>query len=57
MLKIDPQYIHQDDLGGTVGFFHETAIKSWNPQDSLIREARDLTKRLMLAKLSQGENS
>ena len=52
-IQIDPLIIHQDDLGDTVGFFHETAIKSWNPQDSLVREARDLTKRLAIARLAK----
>lgn len=53
-IKIDCQYVHSSDLGEIVGFFNETPIRSWNPEDTLVREARDLNKRLAFVKASQG---
>lgn len=52
-IKIDQQYAHSDDIGEVVGYFHDTPIHLWDPNTTAVREARDLTKRLAVARLAK----
>ena len=48
-MRADPQVVHQDDIGGTVGEFHGTPIRAMNLDDVELREIMDTQVRVRMS--------
>jgi len=48
-MRADPQVVHQDDIGNTVGEFHGTPIRAMSLDDVELREILDTQVRVRMS--------